>query len=59
METDDKSTSFLDNNSSFVVIQKMSAENQKQIELTDNFIKNSVFDAITDKVRCILNAHTL
>lgn len=49
MDPDEKSFQSLQNNS-FVIIEEMSAENQKQIELTDNLLKNSVLDVIIDKV---------
>lgn len=53
MESDDKSQS-LENSPSFVVIQKMAAENQKQIEFNDNLIKNCSLSALMDKVSVLV-----
>lgn len=49
MESGDKSQS-LENSPSYVIIQKMTAENQKQIELNDTLLKNSSLSALMDKV---------
>lgn len=40
-------------NSSYMMIKKMSAENRKQIELTDSLLKNSALNVIVDKVSLI------
>lgn len=48
MDPNEKLFQSLQNNS-FVIIEEMSAENQKQIKLTDNLLKNSVLDVIIDK----------
>jgi len=37
-------------NSSYMMVEKMFAENRKQIELTDNLLKNSALNVIIDKV---------
>ena len=42
-------------NSSYVMINKMSAENRKQIELTDNLLKNSALNVIIEKESGINN----
>lgn len=49
MDSDGTTLQSVDN-SSFVMIKKMSAENRKQIELTDNLLKNSALNVIIDKV---------
>lgn len=52
-ELDEKLPQLVDSHS-LSLIQKLSAESQKQIEVTDELIKTSIFDGIIDQVRSFL-----